>query len=400
MSATKQFSFGKKSGRPKLRLLGASLTLFEPILRQASADIGVELEVTLSDGVAALRKAVTEPDSFDVFDQWFDNIEFLWTGRCIQPINVNRLSHWREVGPLAKTGRLKQGLALAEGASPNKRLFVRDQNELGGEESENISMLPLTHAADSFAYMRGELPPGYDIQNESWSWLVSPDFEKIAFQGSPAIGGVDCIKAFNSANSLECNNISNITVPEIDTLINNIKRARRNGQKIEFWDVPADLIELITKRRAQIFSFWSPARHSPQLKGMDIRIAEPKEGYRAWFGGMAISRYCTGKSLDAAYDLLNWWLEGEASVWAARQGYYFSAPSRAKAKMNVDEWNYWYMGQPAARDLPTNYNGVVIEKGHFLEGGSYENRMSKIAIWNTVMDEHNYLTRRWSELTR
>ena len=31
------------------------------------------------------------------------------------------------------------------------------------------------------------------------------------------------------------------------------------------------------------------------------------------------------------------------------------------------------------------------------DGGSYDERMGKIAVWNSVMDEDRYLTRRWNE---
>jgi hypothetical protein len=34
------------------------------------------------------------------------------------------------------------------------------------------------------------------------------------------------------------------------------------------------------------------------------------------------------------------------------------------------------------------------------DGGSYEQRMSHIAVWNSVMDEHNYLVRRWQDFLR
>jgi putative spermidine/putrescine transport system substrate-binding protein len=31
-------------------------------------------------------------------------------------------------------------------------------------------------------------------------------------------------------------------------------------------------------------------------------------------------------------------------------------------------------------------------------GGSYWQRANCIAVWNTTMDEHNYLVRRWMQL--
>jgi len=42
----------------------------------------------------------------------------------------------------------------------------------------------------------------------------------------------------------------------------------------------------------------------------------------------------------------------------------------------------------------------LIDIGEVRDGGSYEQRMGHIAVWNSVMDEHNYLVRRWSDFMR
>ncbi len=35
--------------------------------------------------------------------------------------------------------------------------------------------------------------------------------------------------------------------------------------------------------------------------------------------------------------------------------------------------------------------------GRARDGGSFEERMGNVAVWNSVMDEDRYLTRRWNE---
>jgi putative spermidine/putrescine transport system substrate-binding protein len=40
----------------------------------------------------------------------------------------------------------------------------------------------------------------------------------------------------------------------------------------------------------------------------------------------------------------------------------------------------------------------LYQKGNIREGGSLIDRMKSIAIWNTVMPEHNYLVRKWENL--
>ncbi|WP_180096077.1 hypothetical protein [Vreelandella sedimenti] len=61
-------------------------------------------------------------------------------------------------------------------------------------------------------------------------------------------------------------------------------------------------------------------------RNMQVRMAAPTEGYRAWYGGMSISRHVKGRTLDAAYDYLNWWISGWPGAVMACQGYYISTP--------------------------------------------------------------------------
>ena len=39
----------------------------------------------------------------------------------------------------------------------------------------------------------------------------------------------------------------------------------------------------------------------------------------------------------------------------------------------------------------------MIGRGAVRPGGSYWHRADHIAVWNTTMDEYNYLARRWSQ---
>ena len=72
-----------------------------------------------------------------------------------------------------------------------------------------------------------------------------------------------------------------------------------------------------------------------------------------------------------------------------------STPDRSRPHMTKAEWDYWYEGLPAAEDLPGPDGITRIRKGAVRSGGSYWQRANQIAIWNTTMDEHNYLVRRW-----
>ena len=71
--------------------------------------------------------------------------------------------------------------------------------------------------------------------------------------------------------------------------------------------------------------------------------------------------------------------------------------STTKKDLAPYEWAYWYEGKPAEKDIHAP-NGTLIEKaGAVRDGGSYETRMSRIACWNSVMDENEYLITKWNQ---
>ena len=65
--------------------------------------------------------------------------------------------------------------------------------------------------------------------------------------------------------------------------------------------------------------------------------------------------------------------------------------------MTADEWGYWMEGKAAVGDIKAP-DGTVLEKaGAKRDGGSYDDRMGAVACWNAVMDENDYMVRKWNE---
>src|SRR6218665_285585 len=79
------------------------------------------------------------------------------------------------------------------------------------------------------------------------------------------------------------------------------------------------------------------------------------------------------------------------------RGYYMAASRRVRAWLSRQEWDYWYEGKPAACDLRGPDGRIVVRAGTLRSGGSYWRKASRIAVWNTTMDEHNYMARRWKD---
>jgi putative spermidine/putrescine transport system substrate-binding protein len=111
-----------------------------------------------------------------------------------------------------------------------------------------------------------------------------------------------------------------------------------------------------------------------------------------------MSSKISNEAKEVAYKYMNWWLSGKPGAFIARQGYYISNPERSRALMSKEEWDYWYEGKVAQKDIRGTDDKVCALKGTFRDGGSYIQRFSNIAVWNTVMDNYDYSLDKWYEL--
>ena len=382
----------------RLRVLGTTTTLHSAVRKRAEEDLGFEIKFIVADGGSVQRRAVMEPESFDVYDQWFESVELVWPAGALRPIDTAKLTYWDDVNKLAKTGRFDSESPESQGCSPQRHLYVTKDGDFLDEPSQFITMLPLTHNADSFAYTPDNLTEDNSGARESWAWLIDERWKgKVALQNDAAIGAIDAGLAVQSAGFGKFKDVGNLSIPEIDHLVKILIDRKQAGHFRGFWATYAESARLMIDGGVRIQSFWSPAGATLREAKIHFKQATPKEGYRAWFGGIAFSRCLKGALLDAAYRYADWWLHGWAGAYVARHGYYISAPSRAQSYLSAGEWDFWYQGAPAPQDLSGPNGKPLIRKGEVRDGGSYHDRMSQIAVWNSVMDEHNYLVRRWNE---
>ena len=386
------------TGRPVLRVLGTEISLLEELRLRAEADLGCDIVFDNQDFLTAQRKAAAEPGGYDIYDQCFHNLDIVWYWRAIQPIDLNRIALWSEVTDLTKTGRLNPNARVGHGDAPVTKLFVQPSRSLGAAPSRWISMLPTTHNFDSFAFRPDVINGGADGML-SWGALLDERWRgRASLVDEPAIGIFDAALAAQALDLLRFEDIGNMSTAEIDALLALLQERRRPGSFRGFWKTAAEAADLMQHGGAAIASMWSPGVTALRQRGVAVTEAVPREGYRAWHGGLCLSSRLAGRALDLAYDYLNWWLSGWPGAVVARQGYYMSIPERVKGYLSPAEWDYWYDGLPAAEDLPGPEGAVAVTRGSIRSGGSYRQRASQIAVWNTTMDEHNYLVRRWTQL--
>jgi putative spermidine/putrescine transport system substrate-binding protein len=189
----------------------------------------------------------------------------------------------------------------------------------------------------------------------------------------------------------------NMTKAEIDLTMKVMTEAKKAGQFRAFWKDFNESVNLMASGETVIQSMWSPAVTKVRSMGIACTFQPLKEGYRSWASGFCVSKAVAGPKLDLAYEFVNWFLSGWAGAYLNRQGYYSAVLSTAKANMTADEWGYWMEGKAAAGDIKAP-DGTTLEKaGGVRDGGSYDERMGGVACWNAVMDENDYMVRKWNE---
>ena len=138
------------SKTPTVRVMGTHVTLQEELRKKAMKDLGINLVFEPKGSAAILQKAASNPESFDLYEQWSDSINILWQARAIQPIEVERLTYWKEVNSLTKTGKIIESARIGKGDAPYKLLYVQPDKSLGSKQSGQISFMPYVHNVDSF----------------------------------------------------------------------------------------------------------------------------------------------------------------------------------------------------------------------------------------------------------
>lgn len=381
-----------------LRVLGTHVTLQEVIRQRAMADLGIHLEFEPRGEAELVQKASTQPAKFDVFEQWTDSIKTLWQANAIQPIDIEKIRYWDDINNVSKLGRINPTASIGLGDAPYKILNVQADGSLGSTHTGKISFLPYVHNVDSFGYNTDMVPKGVPYKTESWAWLLDEKWKgKVGVVNAPTIGIFDLALAVEAKGLMKFKDISNMTIAEIDQLFKILIQYKKDKHFAGFWNTVPQSIDYMTSGRVVIESMFSPAVSAANGQGTAVTYAAPKEGYRAWHGVMCLSRECKGARKDAAYDYMNWWLSGWAGAFVAKQGYYISNPEQSKPLLSQNEWDYWYGGKPSQKALKGPDGLISIKKGEVRTGGSYENRFSHVAVWNTVMDNYEYTLQRWYE---
>lgn len=379
-----------------LRQFGTGVSNLNAIAEKCKEDLGITLEMTATDSDAAAQRAVTQPDSYDIADIEYWIAKKVFPAGVMQPMEVSRLKYYDKIVPLFIDGKLAPDSVIAQGTAPHTVGFVdgKDSTTFASAPTDWLTMVPTIYNADTL----GIRPDLVGREITSWADIMDPAFKgKTSILNIPSIGIMDAAMIMEALGEIEYADKGNMTQEEIDKTIDFLIKAKKDGQFRAFWKSFDESVNLMASGEVVIQSMWSPAVAAVRSRGIPCVYQPLKEGYRAWGGGIGLAKHLSGAKLDAAYEYIDWYLSGWVGAYLNRQGYYSAAMETAKEHMSEDEWGFWVEGKPAAGDI-LSPDGKVMEKaGAVRDGGSFAERMGKVACWNSVMDEDRYMVRRWNE---
>jgi putative spermidine/putrescine transport system substrate-binding protein len=379
-----------------LRYLGTAVNQSIDIAKKVKEDLGIIIEYVPVTTDVVTKRIITQPDSFDLVDVEYFSLPSLVPSGNLVGMDAKKIKLADDITTVLSKGIIDGKKIGSQGTAPFKVFYLEGKHSkiFSKAPTEWLTLIPTTYNADSL----GIRPDLIGRPIEHWSELLNPQFKgKAALINVPSIGIMDAAMAIESSGEIKYGDKGNQTKSEIDKTIDILTKAKKDGQFRAFWTDFNESVNLMASGEVVIQSMWSPAVTAVRSKGIKCDYVPLAEGYRGWCTGFALPRTLANKKQDAAYEFINWFLSGWAGAYLSRQGYYPAVLSTTKKVLAPYEWDYWYEGKPATQDIHAP-NGTLIEKnGAVRDGGSYETRMGRIACWNSVMDENEYLITKWNQ---
>ncbi|MBE3638381.1 ABC transporter substrate-binding protein [Mangrovicoccus algicola] len=379
-----------------LRQFGTGVSNLNEVATKVKEDLGITLEMTALDSDAVTQRAATQPDSFDIADIEYWICKKVWPTGNLQAMDVSKIANYDKIVGIFKDGKLTPESEIAQGTAPHTVGFVEGQGStaFADEQTNWMTLIPTIYNADTLG-IRPDLI-GRPISN--WSELLNPEFKgKASLLDISSIGIMDMAMVCESMGEITYGDKGNMTREEIDATFAIFTEAKRAGQFRAFWKTFDESVNLMASGEVVIQSMWSPAITAVKTRGIPCVYQPLEEGYRSWGGGIGLSKSLTGMELDAAYEYINWYLSGWVGGFLMRQGYYSAVPETSKEFMSENEWGYWFEGKEATGEITSPFGDVLAQAGEVRDGGSFYDRMGSVACWNAVMDENQYMVRKWNE---
>jgi putative spermidine/putrescine transport system substrate-binding protein len=364
-----------------LRYLGTAVNQSDDMTKKVKEETGITIQNIVATTDDVTKRVITQPNSFDILDTEYFSLKKLVPSGNILPIDAKKIKEFDNITPVFTKGQLPNGKVIGDqGTAPKKVMFVEGPHstKFSSTPTEWVTLIPTVYNADTL----GIRPDLIKRPINSWAELLNPEFKgKAAILNIPSIGIMDAAMVVEATGKYKYPDKGNMTRQEIDMTMAALTEAKKAGQFRAFWKDFNESVNLMSSGETVIPCVFQPL----------------KEGYRSWASGFCMSKGVSEKQADMIYEFINWYLSGWAGAYLNRQGYYSAVLSTAKSNMEPYEWAYWMEGKPAEKDIHAPDGSLLEKAGATRDGGSYDDRMGNVACWNAVMDENDYMVRKWNE---
>jgi putative spermidine/putrescine transport system substrate-binding protein len=429
---------GKFTGTLNVITLGVEFPTPE-VAQRIKKELGFSVNLTVTDPVTMVQKAITAPGTFDIFGGYnYQDIQ-AWSTHHLQPIDTAKIKAWPTLYKLFAWGKVKPGdptHTYGDGDAPFRALFLKQgtnglpltkegpasnkdivqwvtnekTNATHGPMPRYIVGTPAHFNADSIGYNADVIKK--QPNQVGWEYLLNKTYKgRVALLKDPGIVMQDIGNALKALGIFKPKDMGNMTVAEIDRVVKIATTYKKAGQFRAYWDNFQASVNLMASKEVVVESMWSPAVALLVAQGINVKYAAPPTGFRGWCSANGIASHVSGDKLQACYAYLNWMYNGWLGASIMRQGYYIgnggtllnwikTHPSETFGGIpfKPDEYGFWYGGQTAGRDLP-GINGKIgdIKKGAKRDGGSFGQRIGHYSSWNSYFTNSAFQIKRWND---
>lgn len=378
----------------RLRVFVTPPSGHQAIAARATADLGFEVELFVLPTEELVEQGMASPNSFDLIQVEYWMINKLGHKGALQPVALAEIDRFSQVSTLFTQGTIGDVHISAIGVAPHTRQFAPAE---GSRDSVWLNVVPTICNSDTLGWRQDRVADPV----ESWGDLLSTAYRgRVALADVPAVSYLEASLACQALGLVGYGNIGEQTRAEIDATYRVLTGLAEQGHFDSLWASFETSVERMTEGPVAIQSLWPPAVTALKKQGIPVRYGPLREGSRGWAGGLAMSSRISPDQRRKAVAYMNWYIGGWAGAYLMRQGYYCSTPEAARPFLSPGEWNYWQLGLPASGPIVAPDGSVIGAPGDVREGGSFEDRMSKIACWSTCMAEDDYLRTGWSAFRR
>jgi putative spermidine/putrescine transport system substrate-binding protein len=153
--ALTQFPFVHAAEPVTLRIAGTGVNQFKELADKCKADLGFTVQYTslVSDDV--VKRAVTQPSSFDLLDSEYWMLKKIVPSGNLRGIDVTKIKYYDNIVPIFTKGELPNGKKVAmEGIAPIKVAYLTAEKseKFAPQPSQWMTVIPTVYNADTLGH--------------------------------------------------------------------------------------------------------------------------------------------------------------------------------------------------------------------------------------------------------